>query len=73
MDDDIKVRPLANVNYQNAEEKRRMRATSRLIYSSMLTSRSDASTDSSLKLTGKSFNNSINKVLKEEKLKNSQV
>ena len=69
---DIKVRPLANVNYQNAEDKRRMRASSQLFYLGNLTNRSDASTDdSSLKLTGTSFNKSINKLLKEEKLKNS--
>lgn len=71
-DYDIKVRPLANINYQNAEDKRRQRVTSHLLNSSILTYRSDASKDSSLKLTGTSFNNSINQLLKEEKLKNSQ-
>jgi hypothetical protein len=70
---DIKVRPLASINYQNAEEKRRMRASSQLFYLGNLTNRSNASTDdsSSLKLTGTSFNKSINKLLKEEKLKDS--
>jgi hypothetical protein len=69
---DIKVRPLANVNYQNVEDKRRMRASSQLFYLGDLTNRSDGSTDdSTLKLTGTSFNKSINKLLREEKLKDS--
>ncbi len=65
----IKLRSLENINYQNYEDKR---ASSHLLNSSILTYRTDASKESSLKLTGTSFNNSINQLLKEEKLKNSQ-
>jgi len=41
---DAKVRPLANINISNAEEKVKVRATSRL-YSSMMTPRSYMSND----------------------------
>ena len=69
--DEAKVRPLANMNYKNAEEKYKLRNNvGGILYSGLLTSRSNASNEegraqsnasSSFRLMGTNFSSLSNK------------